>query len=392
MNIAYIIFDKDNSHIIENRMFALAQGAKKANIKNIEFIYLNSSRHGTRGLLEIKKFKQNIFPFNYYDYFFRRYKIIENNIDVQKYDFVILRYPAGHPYGIKFTSRYNIITEHHTKEIPEYLSHLEGKLPFIIRNLKKIRLKLEIRYGYKILEQVKGIICVTDEIRNAELNRIDKISPSITISNGVDVQNIRKTGFKKFDGNTLNIVTVVSSPKPWHGLDKIISSINHNKGKVKIHFHIVGNITKDDIKNMPHDCSKVIFHGLKYGKELDEIMKDMNCAVSAMALYRNEMNEACSLKTREYTARGIPFILAYEDPDLQQVEKDCKFYLSFPNDESKIQIEKIIDFAGRMSEKDYKESISDYMREYALKYMDWSVKIKKYIEFLEKIEVQKSNI
>jgi len=391
MNIAYINFDKDDSPIVKKRMFALAQGAKNANIKNIEFIYLNSSRNGTSRSLELKKFKQNIFPFNYYDYFFRRYKIIEKSIDLQRYDYIILRYPAGDSSGIDFTSRYNVITEHHTKEIPEYLSHLEGKLPFIIRNLKRIRLKLEIRYGHKILEQVKGIICVTDEIRNAELNRIDKISPSITISNGVDVQNIRKTGFKRFDGNTLNIVTVVSSPKPWHGLDKIISSINLYKGKVKINFNIVGNITKNDINNMPHDCSKVIFHGLKYGKELDEIMKDMNCAVSAMALYRNEMKEACSLKTREYTARGIPFILAYRDPDLQHVEKDYKFYLSFSNDESEIQIEKIIDFASRMSEKDYNESISDYMREYALKYMDWSVKIKKYIEFLEEIKAKNSN-
>jgi glycosyltransferase involved in cell wall biosynthesis len=391
MNIAYINFDKGDSHIVEKRMFALAQGAKNANIKNIVFFYLNSSRDATSSLLELKKFKRRIFPFNYFDYFFYRYKIIEKSIDLQKYDFIILRYPAGDPSGMEFTSRYNVITEHHTKEIQEYLSHLEGKLPFIIKTLKRIRLKLEIRYGHKILGQVKGIICVTDEIRNAELSRIDKKIPSITIPNGIDVQNIKKTGFKRFDGNTLNLVTVVSSPKPWHGLDKIISSINLNKGKVKINFHIVGNITKNDINNMPSDCSKIIFHGLKYGAELDKIMKDMNCAIGAMALYRNEMHEACSLKTREYTARGIPFILAYKDPDLQYVEKDHKFYLPFTNDESEIQIEKIIDFAGRMSEKDYNESISDYMREYALKYMDWTVKIKKYIEFLEEIEAQKSN-
>jgi len=391
MNIAYIYFAKDDSPGVADRMFAMAQGAKNANIKNIHFINLNSLKHGTIRLIEFIKFKQKKIPLNYYDYFFCRYKIIEKSINLHKYNFIILRYPASDPSGIEFASRYNVITEHHTKEIPEYLSHLESKLSFIIKFFKKIRLKLEIRYGHKILEQVKGIICVTDEIRNAELSRIDKKIHSITIPNGIDVQNIKKTGFKRFDGNTLNIVTVVSSPAPWHGLDKIISPINLYNGKVKINFHIVGNIIKNDINSIPHNCSKVIFHGLKYGKKLDEIMKDMNCAVSTMALYKKGMNEACSLKTREYTARGIPFILAYKDPDLQYVEKDFKFYLSFPNDESEIQIEKIIDFASRMSEKDYKESISDYMREYAFKYMDWTVKIKKYIEFLEEIEAQKSN-
>jgi len=391
MNIAYINFAKDDSPGIEKRILEMAQGAKNASVENLHFINLNSSRHETGGLIELIKFKQKIIPFNYYDFIFCRYKIIEKNINLQKYDFIILRYPAGDPSGIEFTSQYNVITEHHTTEIQEYLSHLEGKLPFIIKVLKRIRLKLEIRYGHKILERVKGIICVTDEIRNAELNRIDKKTPSIIIPNGIDVQNIKKTGFKRFDGNTLNIVSVVSSPTPWHGLDKIISSINLYNGKVKINFHIVGNITKDGINSIPHDRSRVIFHGLKYGKKLDEIMKDMNCAVSTMALYKKGMNEACSLKTREYTARGIPFILAYKDPDLQHVEKNYKFYLSFTNDESEIQIEKVIDFASKMSEKGYKESISDYMREYAFKYMDWSVKIKKYIEFLDGIEVQKSN-
>ena len=87
---------------------------------------------------------------------------------------------------------------------------------------------------------------------------------------------IKKTGFKKFDGSSLNLVTINSTPAPWHGLDKIISSINQYNGKVKINFHIVGKIAKDDIKNIPVDCSKIIFHGLKYGEELDEIMKNMN--------------------------------------------------------------------------------------------------------------------
>jgi len=391
MNIAYIYFAKDDSPGVADRMFAMAQGAKNANIKNIHFINLNSLKHGTIRLIEFIKFKQKKIPLNYYDYFFCRYKIIEKSINLHKYNFIILRYPASDPSGIEFASRYNVITEHHTKEIPEYLSHLEGKLPFIIKILKRIRLKLEIRYGQKILELVKGIICVTDEIRNSEIGRIDKKIPSIIIPNGIDVQNIKRTGFKRFDGNALNLVTIVSSPTPWHGLDKIISSINLYNGKVKINFHIVGNINKDAINSMPHDRSRVIFHGLKYGKELDEIMKDMDCAVSTMALFKKGMNEACSLKTREYTARGIPFILAYKDPDLQHVEKDYKFYLSFPNDESEIQMEKIIDFAGRMSEKDCRKSISDNMREYALKYMDWSAKIKKYIEFLEEIEAQKCN-
>ncbi len=43
------------------------------------------------------------------------------------------------------------------------------------------------------------------------------------------------------------------------------------------------------------------------------------------------MNEAWSLKTREYTTGGLPFILAYKDPDLNPVYENLKFYLKSYN-------------------------------------------------------------
>ena len=64
MNIAYIYFAKDDSPGVENRMFAMAQGAKNACIENIHFINLNRLKHGTNGLIEFIKFKQKKFPLN----------------------------------------------------------------------------------------------------------------------------------------------------------------------------------------------------------------------------------------------------------------------------------------------------------------------------------------
>ena len=106
-----------------------------------------------------------------------------------------------------------------------------------------------------------------------------------------------------------------------------------------------------------------------------------------MSLFRKNLNEACSLKTREYTARGIPFVLAYQDTDLQHVDKKYRFYLPMANNDSMIEMDKIINFAKHMSTFGNGESISDYMRAYALRHMDWSVKVRKYLEFVEKISV-----
>jgi hypothetical protein len=109
-------------------------------------------------------------------------------------------------------------------------------------------------------------------------------------------------------------------------------------------------------------------------------MGKMNLAISTMALHRKRMTEACSLKTREYTARGIPFVLAYEDPDLAMVEEERKFFLSFPNDDSPFSFDRIIDFARSITESG--ESISAYMREYAFQHMDWGSKMRAYVEFV----------
>ena len=385
MKVAFIDFIKENSPGLGKRMNALADGARQAGIDNVDFYYLNRLKHDTGGIVRYIKFREKIFPFNYFDFFFRRYRIIEKSVNLKRYDFIILRYPFGDPSGVKFTLKYNVITVHHSLEISRYKSYLKEKLSPLIRGLKIIRLKLEVLFGPKILEHAKGIIGVTDEIRKAELSRINNDIPSAAISNGITVKNISHTGYKKFDGTNLDLVMIVGSINPWHGLDRMISALNRYKGNVRVKLHIVGNIDKVDLQHISSDFSRINFYGFKEGTELDEIMKNMNIAISTMSLFRKNLNEACSLKTREYTARGIPFVLAYQDTDLQHVDKKHRFYLPMANNDSMIEMDQIINFAKHMSTFSNGESISDYMRAYALRHMDWSAKVKQYIEFVEEL-------
>jgi len=89
------------------------------------------------------------------------------------------------------------------------------------------------------------------------------------------------------------------------------------------------------------------------------------------------MKQACPLKVREYTARGVPFVIAYDDIDL---EDNLPFYLRLPSDNSPIDMEKIVRWADNvLKDKD----IPFYMREYALNKMDWRVKMKQLKDFLE---------
>ena len=98
-----------------------------------------------------------------------------------------------------------------------------------------------------------------------------------------------------------------------------------------------------------------------------------------MASHRRGLKEASILKAREYCARGIPFIYGISDPDFPP---DFPYILRLPADESPIEIEDVLAFAKDVcADPDHPEK----MRRYARENLDWSVKMKRLKEFLERL-------
>jgi hypothetical protein len=85
------------------------------------------------------------------------------------------------------------------------------------------------------------------------------------------------------------------------------------------------------------------------------------------------------LKSREYCARGIPFIIACGDSDFPP---DFPAILKLLPDESPIDMHRVILFASVISrDSDHAQN----MRHYARENLDWSVKMKKLKMFLESL-------
>jgi glycosyltransferase involved in cell wall biosynthesis len=343
----------------------------------IDFFLLNRFCSGKKGRLNLVGITHGV---DYRDLVFRKFSLIEKSIDLSKYDLVILRYPlADRSYG-EFIRKYRVISEHHSDEVSELRSTVFGQSPLYLKLLALVRLALEVKYGHPYRERCSGIVAVTDELREKETRGIGAKIPSLTIPNGIDVEAVAKTGFRKLDGQEFNLVFVGSRSSPWHGLERVITSVSRYSGPYALRLHIVGETGSLGIKGT--EQRKLIYHGVKRGVELDEVFAKANMAVSTMGLYRIKMNEAASLKTREYTARGIPFILGYRDVDLVGVEEKRKFFLEVPNNGKEISVEKILNFHSRLGEKFRSSSdLSDYMREYALERMDWRGKMMKYMDF-----------
>ena len=288
-----------------------------------------------------------------------------------RYDCIICRSLGFTPLTFFYLKqkKFKLITEHHGKEFNHIL--LTGNIRNIIFELLSAR---------AIFSQVDGIIAMTPEIRDYEIQRgFKKPNRSIFIGNGIDVDSVQLTKFKASTIESLNLVFIASRPnEAWHGLDRLISGMKHYQGSEKVCLNIVGDMQEDDLPVQSKGINNIIFHGVKHGEELDKLMTKMNLAIGTLGAHRKGLSSACSLKVREYTARGIPFALSYDDVDLRE---DLPFYLKIPANDKSVDLNRLINFHKELKNKFDACELSSLMRAYALKHMDWKPKLNQYVDF-----------
>lgn len=289
-------------------------------------------------------------------------------------DIVYLRYPYPlfymlFPFSIH-GRKCKIVNEHNTIEPKEYKlvgSHLSLFVDILVGNL--------------IRRNADGIVGVTDEITSYEVSRSgDLMKPHITIGNGIEVNRIKLRKSPSLSDLELNLLCVASFSR-WHGIDRLLSGLALYEGDIKVRLFLVGDgpelpnlrLIVEELKL----ADNVIFTGILGGDFLDNIFDISHIAIGSLGLHRMDMKEASILKAREYCARGIPFLNGCTDPDFPD---HFPYIEKVPGDESAINIEEIIRFAGKVySDPDHHIK----MRIYAEKNLDWSIKMKKLKGFCE---------
>lgn len=359
-----------------NKIKAQAQAAQELDL-DLEFIVLSDDFYSqTKNVKFYRINLPQILPAKRLIHHFFRYNILSSHVDLSLYDRIILRYPSAVALSFKkFFKKYPIITEHHSDTEAE-LESLE------IGYLNPLRLFLEKHNAPKLLSCVRGIIGLTDEIRKKYVQLTNQSIPSSVISNGIQVRNFPLTRFKKFDGKLLNIIFISSTFYPWQGLDRLLQGLSRYSGNLRINLFLAGIISSKKKRTLESFNNKNLhIHclGLLSRQGLDEYFKHSNIAVSTLALYRKNMNEACPLKTREYTARGIPFVFAYDDVDIPE---KMEFALKLPNTDSLVDISELIQFAEKTSKI---PDLSIKMRKFAENNMDWKIKIQQMYELVSRI-------
>lgn len=238
-------------------------------------------------------------------------------------------------------------------------------------------------FGRAFRKSADAIIGVTDEITRYQVARSgDPDKPHITIGNGFDVDSVRLRVTPEYSGEELSVLCVANVSR-WHGLDRMLKGMSAYKGPFKIRFHIAGD--GPDVPYLKKIASEmeitdsITFHGFKTGEELDLLFDQCHIAVGSLGIYRKGLSQTSELKAREYCARGIPSIMACQDPDFPD---DYPYILHMPADDSPIDIEQVLSFAQEVcTDPDHPEK----MRAYAREHLDWAAKMKRLRRFLETI-------
>ncbi|MCU0435155.1 MAG: hypothetical protein MUC87_16985 [Bacteroidia bacterium] len=299
-------------------------------------------------------------------------KMLERELEAVKPDVVLMRYGTANPFTKSLMSRYRVVFEHNTKEVEQLAMSYHG-----VRRSgweKATVYWLEKYFAPRILKRAAGIVGVTQEITHYELQRAGRKIPSITIANGIHTQRCPVSQAGAYNGGTLHILFLAGVAAPWHGVDRLLKSIKpHHDVKV----WLAGNFLPADLELARSLGHKAELTGMLKGDALDKVFDKVHLAIASLAPQRVGITEMSALKVREYAARAVPFVTAFDDPDLDE-NLNQNFWFRVPMGEDEIPLDEIIAFAQKATQDDTRSAL----RKFAEANLDYAAKMRKLTEFL----------
>lgn len=261
----------------------------------------------------------------------------------KSYDLVYLRKPHGGFYPLFASMAVSKIKKLNTAvrivmEIPTYPYDKEqvgfkGKLSNLAYNFS-------LRFYKKKLAEIIFIGEGPDIIYGIKSRKI---------GNGVDLDSVVCSLKTKKDISPF-VFAGIANLMFWHGYDRVISSIKNYKGEIPVKLYIVGDSEPEysRLKAMVDNLGvsdKVIFTGRLVDQQIQLLLKDVNVCIDALGRHRSGNNNNSSIKSKEYTAMGIPFIKSHIDDSFLP---DDFFIFQVAADESDIPIDKIVQWYKKL--------------------------------------------
>ncbi|GAB6179426.1 glycosyltransferase family 4 protein [Desulfotomaculum defluvii] len=252
-------------------------------------------------------------------------------------------------------------------------------------------LQVKLRYLPLLIKDKYNRLKLHDVVdRIAVQNDIDNIFgvPTLNFTNGIKVDDLTIRAPIEKNTDEINLCAIASL-NPWQGYERVIQGIFNyykNGGKRKIVLHLVGDGTERQryeklVKSYQLE-NNVKIYGRLYGDDLNYIYDISSIALDAFGRYKTENGISTSLKSREYLAKGLPIVAGCK---VDIIKENTPYYLEFPNNDSIIDINRIIQFHDKIYKSNESTmQISKKIRDYAYEVCDVSNTMKKIVQYINK--------
>lgn len=257
-------------------------------------------------------------------------------------------------------------------EIPSYMSNEE-----VLGIKRKAIVSVTKGWGKKITELADLYTLIGADCGGKYQGR-----PAMNIENGINIDTIPMR--KHIQQEKIHLLALASMRK-WHAYDRLIKGFADYQGDERIVIDMVGGDNDGSLAEWKqladnlHVSDRVFFHGPKFGDDLTKMFEICDAGVATLGLHRNGLTKGAVLKTREYMARGLPFIYGYEDP---AIDDGFPFTLRFPADESPIDYNKVVEWMKKVNAV---SNVSEQMREYARNHMSWEIIFRKIFDKVDSL-------
>lgn len=261
-------------------------------------------------------------------------------------------------------------------EIPSYPYDREMMRPRIIPAFIKDRIHRR---------QLKGLVdYFADLSQHSEIFGIE----TVPFINGIDLEEIKPKG-DSAESESLNIISVAYF-EFWHGIDRLVlglSAYYAKGGQRDIHLHLVGDGGKvSELRKLVAKYGlgdRVTFYGSLMPEDIDPIYDKCQYGVSSLGLHRIDPDLiACTLKSREYLAKGLPFAYSSKVDIFETHPND--FCLEFPATDDPIDISKLVEKYDSLSKAYPQEELIRKTRDYAERVVSMDSAMKSVVDLISK--------
>lgn len=210
--------------------------------------------------------------------------------------------------------------------------------------------------------------------------------PTIQITNGIDFDVVSRRK-ASLDGNAVNVLAVAAF-SPWHGVDRFIEGMAkyyEGDGSRNVVLHLAGGGSElDSLQSLVRSRGledHVVFYGHLGPVQLEPLYGQSDLGIECLGIHRRAgLQRSASIKSREYLAKGLPFIYSAPIDGIEDGEVDfCK---RMPPDESPIDLEDVLIFRDGLYEKEDPNELAERMRLYGQGHISMKAAMKNVLQLL----------